>query len=169
MWGMSTSPASEVNAYAPPQADTTVAPVLPSLVSEDAPPNVKVAGWLMIVNAALVLISRIILPMTVPVGFLPAIIDLLIGSSLARGKTSLRLWALIRCVGGVVLSGVFLLPHDQYLEFGVAVAACGSLFALLLGRARMPRIVICCVVFGLYLIVNLIGLVALAGAASVLR
>ena len=169
MWAMSTSPAPEVNAYAPPQADTTIAPALPSLISEEAPANVKVAGWLMIINAALVLISRIVLPATVAIGFLPAIIDLLIGSSLARGRTSLRLWAMIRCVGGVVLTGIFLLPHGQYLEFGITVAACGALFGLLIGRAGMARIVICSVVFGLYLIVSLIGLVALAGAASVLR
>lgn len=165
---MSTSPTPEVNAYAPPQADTTVAPVLPSIKSADVPTNVKIAGWLMIANAAMVLISRVVLPTSVAVGFLPAIIDLVIGASLARGNGQLRIWAMVRCVGGAVLFGGLLLSQGNTIDFVVTLVGCGALFALLVGRAGVARIAICTTLFGLFLIVNLIGVIMLAGASSAL-
>ena len=167
---MSTSPTPEVNAYAPPQADTNVAAPLPSMaIRADVPTNVRIAGWLMIANAAMVLISRIVLPTSVAVGFLPAIIDLVIGASLARGNGQLRIWAMVRCVGGAVLFGGLLLSQGNTIDFVVTLVGCGSLFALLMGRAGVARIAICTTLFGLFLIVNLIGVIMLAGATSLLR
>ena len=167
MWGMSQP---EINAYAPPQADTNVAaPVLPSLAGQDVPRNVRIAGWLMIANAAMVLVSRLFLPAAVAVGLLPAIIDLIIGTSLARGRGQLRIWAMIRCVGGAVLFGGLLLSQGNYIDFGMTLAGCTSLFVLLMGRAGVARIAICCSIFGLFLLVNLITVIMLANGASLLR
>jgi hypothetical protein len=167
---MSTSPQPEVNAYAPPQADTTITPVLPSLAGESVPTNVKVAGWLMIANGALMLITKLVAPVAAgPIGIVPGIIDFLIGSSLARGNGRFRIWAIIRLCLGAVLYSVLLLPRGDYIEAAVAYAAFGSLLGLLFGRAGVARIAICSAVFGLYLLLSLIGLVALANGSSLLR
>jgi hypothetical protein len=167
---MSTSPTPELNAYAPPQADTTVAPVLPSLAGETVPTNVKVAGWLMIANGALLLITKFVAPIGAgPVGIVPAIIDFLIGSSLARGNGRFRIWAIIRLCLGAVLYTALLLPRGNYIEVGIAYAAIASLLGLLFGRAGVARIAICCSVYGLYLLLSLVGIVALASGSSLLR
>jgi hypothetical protein len=62
-----------------------------------------------------------------------------------------------------VLSGVLLLTsHGNTIDFALTLVACASLFVLLLGRGGTARIAVCASVFGLYLLINVVGLVILS-------
>ncbi|MRG90555.1 hypothetical protein [Polyangium spumosum] len=166
-----TNPASdapkppETNAYAPPTAPLPAPPVLrsPDVVTTGQ----RIAGGLLIVNAVLVLIEAAVLPpdpdptpLTSPGRtFLPAIIDVAIGISLLARNRKFLPWAIVRVVFGLIVLTAVLAFKDPFLAV-MQVVVSGSLLLLLVGDAGKPRVAVGGVLFGVYALINVLGLSA---------
>lgn len=160
----------EQNPYAPPIASHEVS-------EEKRPPpplgvatkGQRVAGALLIANAALIVLSMVVTAGTpetsagTPGGsLLPAAIDLGIGVSLVSGKSTTARWAVLRAgVGLVVWAGVQA-TKGEWILVALQTLVCASFLVLLIGNAGRARIAAGATAFGLYALVSLVGLVALA-------
>jgi hypothetical protein len=155
-------PSPELDAYAPPKADTALAPSAPVSLLKGVTRGTRIAGALLLTNAIVVLAERVLLPQVAGGAFVAApFIDAIIGISLLLGRPTLRVWALVRCVlGGVVFVGISVARQD-YVTAGMQAMLSGSLIALLIGDAGLARIIISCVLFGICMLLELIDLVTL--------
>ncbi|MDI1444808.1 hypothetical protein [Polyangium sp. 6x1] len=159
------APPPEANAYAPPTAPLGEPPVLraPDAVT----PAQRIAGGLLIVNAALVLIEAAFLPsdpdptpLTSPGrSILPAIIDIVIGISLLSNNRKFLPWAIVRVAFGLVVLTALLAFKDPFLAV-MQVVVSGSFLLLLIGDAGKPRMAVGGALFGLYALISVLGLSA---------
>jgi hypothetical protein len=152
------------NPYAPPTADV-VAPPAPkrTLIPSEVTQGARIAGGLLIVNGVLAIIDKLATAGTAPSGGLgggvvPIIIDFLIGFSLVNRNPKYLGWAILRAVlGGVIFSLVHVASGNiMLMVFQLAVS--GSFLLLLVGDAGKARIGIACSLFGLYALLEIIGL-----------
>ena len=166
---MSEPAVNPVNPYAPPKSnDQPPAPETDYSLTGELSKAARIAGALMIVNGILVAIE---FAMTAgksgpgAPGFrspLPAIIDILIGVSLVRGNPKYKTWAMVRvCLGAAVFFAISAFGGDLFTA-AFTLIGCGALFALLLGNAGKARTIIASVVFGIYLLLEVIGLFSMA-------
>jgi hypothetical protein len=158
-----------VDPYAPPTAALNpYAAQAPVLEAPSIAP--RVAGGLLLVNAALVLLELVALPAqaasgsTTPFdnparGTISAFIDIGIGIALLGGNRGVIPWAIMRAALGMVLLAGLALLNDPVVAV-LQMMMCGSILALLIGNAGKPRIAVGASFFGLYALVNLIGLAA---------
>lgn len=155
----------EANAYAPPTAPLREMP--PERAPHEVTPAQRLAGGLLIVNAALVLIEAVALPpdpnptpLTSPGrSFLPAIIDVVIGISLLSKNRKFLPWAVVRVAFGLVVLTALLAFKDPFLAV-MQVVVSGSFLLLLVGDAGKPRMAIGGALFGLYAFISVLGLSA---------
>jgi len=158
-------PPPEANAYAPPMAPLPTPPVMraPDAVTTGQ----RIAGGLLIVNAAIVLLEMAVLPadpnptpLTSPGrNIIPALIDVGIGISLLTGNRKLLPWAVVRVVFGLVILTALQAFKDPFLAV-MQVLVSGSLLLLLVGEAGKPRMAVGGALFGFYALVNVLGLSA---------
>jgi hypothetical protein len=136
-------------------------------VTVTSPPSsmqgARIAGVLLLVNAALVVVDNVLMPSAkgVPSSVVPAVIDVLIGASLVRGDKKYLNWAIVRAIGGAVIWTALSLANGERFVAALQVLVSASLLGLLLGQPGRARIVAACVAFGLY------GLVEVAGVVTV--
>lgn len=168
-------PANPFNPYARPIQAEPERPVVPG-VPEPVGPARRLAGALLIANAILVLVWAAVAPSvapspTLPAGtdafqmgtgvgsVLPAIIDIAIGVSLLRGSAALVPWAIVRCVGGLVLSMVIYLTQNPLAVLQQAVLT-GAIIGLLAGHAGRARTAVAGSAAGLSLVLEMVGIAA---------
>ncbi len=145
----------------PQQADSVAPP------PETLTLGQQIAGGLLIVNAIFVLLSEVLIPADPKLGpmfapgrsVMPALIDLLIGVSLLRGKPKYRTWALLRVVIGTVLFTALAWGKDPLISASQLMIGV-SLLLFLVGDAARPRLVAGGALFFLYALLNLSGLSA---------
>ncbi|HZS40828.1 MAG TPA: hypothetical protein VFF06_28540 [Polyangia bacterium] len=160
---------AEINPYAPPETDhvepppSEPPPLKPRAFAGEITRGARIAGACLIVNALLVFAEKIFVKDSgggASVGIAP-IIDLVIGGALAAGQGKYRTWALVRCVLGALVFGALSLSGGDMISFGLQLAVSGALIALLVGDPGLARTIVATVVFGLYVIVCVLGLVVL--------
>ncbi|MDI3286356.1 hypothetical protein [Polyangium sp. 15x6] len=159
------APPPEANAYAPPTAPLREPP--PERAPHEVTPAQRIAGGLLIVNAVLVLIEAAVLPpdpnptpLTSPGrSFLPAIIDIVIGVSLVSKNRKFLPWAVVRVAFGLVVLTALLAFKDPFLAV-MQVVVSGSFLLLLVGDAGKPRMAVGGALFGIYALINVLGLSA---------
>ena len=88
----------------------------------------------------------------------PTIIDFLIGVSLAGGKDKYLTWAIVRVAFGAVLFSRIALSQGKYVMVPFQLVLSGSFLALLIGNADKTRIILGCIGFGLYVLLEVLGL-----------
>lgn len=171
-------PAIALNPYArPAQAEPEAPPVRPG-APRPAGPAHRIAGAVLVLNAVLVLLWVGVAPAAGPqaggdpllagggVGsIVPAIIDLAIGASLLRGSATLAPWAMVRCVGGLLLSLVVYATKNPLAVAQQAVLS-GAIIALLAGRAGPARTAVASSLAGLSLVLELVGIAVVAGGSN---
>jgi hypothetical protein len=153
----------EPNPFAPPASDTqSPPPAPPSSVASLTGPNItrgaRIAGAFLIVNGVLVLGEKLAMPHAGSIGIAP-LFDFLIGGTLVAGHGKYRSWAIVRAALGAVVFTAMQLAGGDYIAGAMQIAVSGALLALLLGDAGVARIVVSCVVFGLYAVISLLGLI----------
>jgi hypothetical protein len=155
-----------VNPYTPPAADVAPAPapkrtLLPGEVTRGA----RIAGGLLLVNGVLAMVDKIASAGSAPSGGLgsgivPIVIDFVIGFSLLSRNAKYLGWAILRAaLGGVIFSLIHAFTGNIMLVV-LQVAVSGSFLLLLLGDAGKARIAIACSIFGLYALLEIIGLLS---------
>ena len=154
---------SEYDPYAPPREHDVVPVEAPYRAPGELPKAVRIAGALLLVNGALVLLEKVVLSSKItggsPVnGVLPVIFDVVIGVSLIKGNPKFRTWAIVRCVLGAILFSGIQIAAGQPVAVVIQLMVSGSLLALLVGDASKPRTALACGVFGIYVLLELIGL-----------
>ncbi|WNG34460.1 hypothetical protein F0U61_13075 [Archangium violaceum] len=150
----------------PPDIGEVSTPALES--SEDAQPNpaLKLAGGVLLLNAVLVLVEKVVAPQ---VGggfpgssnFVPAIIDAFIGVSLLRGNDKYRSLATVRVVLGLVILTVIHLVQKNVIAAVFQFFFSGTLLMLLLGSPSALRRGLALAGVGLCMLVEGVGLYAL--------
>jgi hypothetical protein len=154
--------------YAPPTAAIALHPTqAPALQELSIGP--RIAGGLLLVNAALVLLEFAIVksdaaggstPFDSPGrGLISACIDVGIGVSLLKNNRRVVPWAIARAAFGLVLLTLMLAFKDPYLA-AMQATMCGSMLALLIGNASKPRVAVAASFFGLYALLSFIGIAA---------
>lgn len=145
--------------------------------SLDATTGQRVAGGFLLVNALLTLGWLLAGPAataTVALGdispamtVVPAVIDLLVGTSLARGRKGLVALATLRAgLGGVLFTAMQI--HEP-ASAAAQVLLSGAVLLLLLGDAGRVRVALGAAVFAIYALLGSVGLVALAVGSNPLR
>jgi hypothetical protein len=128
----------------------------------------RIAGLLLILNAALLLVEAGLSPLLPDTGgprssmFLgSALLDVVIGVSLLLGHRKLALLGVVRSALGVAVFGVLYVKTAPLAAVFQALASTGLLL-LLIGNARTARMVIGSVIFGIYLMMASLSLVFVA-------
>ena len=135
----------------------------------ERPIAIRIAGALLLVNAAILIGEAILLPHTGPssssadplttrVPFVPAITDVVIGGFLLAGSMGVRVWAIVRALlGGLVYVGLHAVK-SEWLLAGMQALVSTSLLLLLIGNAQRVRIGVGLALFGFYCAVEAYGL-----------
>jgi hypothetical protein len=123
----------------------------------------RIAGVLLLVNAALVVVENVVMPSAKGAtnGVVPAVIDVLIGASLVRGDRKYLNWAIVRAVGGAVIWTALSLANGERFMAAMQVLVSASLLGLLVGQPGRARSAAACLAFGLYGLVEVAGVVSL--------
>lgn len=131
----------------------------------------RIAGGLLLINAAFVLIEAIVLKDPRPSSgsslasprtwVITALIDLVIGVSLLRGKRTLATWAIVRSAGGLLFGVALHLSTKNPLAAIMAAVLCASLLLLLIGQAGKVRIGFALAGTALMWLIEIVGLSAL--------
>jgi hypothetical protein len=154
------------NPYAPPAASFEPPEnSRPSRPPDTATRGQRLAGALLIVNAALVLIEAAV-TMGTPqpaeampsVGIVPAMIDVGIGASLVSGSRKTLKWAILRVVIGLVVWSGMQLVRGEWVMVALQAVVGGSFLLLLIGDAGRARIAVGASAFGLFALVSLLGI-----------
>lgn len=130
----------------------------------------QIAGGLLCINAALVLLSAFVIPVDPALGpmfapergIVPAIIDALIGVSLLSKKTKYIVWAIVvlaivrTVLGTVVYTALSITKEPMIAASQVMVGL--SLLLLLIGQAGRLRIGVASALFFVYSLLNISGL-----------
>lgn len=175
-------PPPAVNPYARPiQAEPEAErPVIPGLPPQASLAR-RLAGFFLLVNSVLVLVWVAVSPSAAQLGpgaagdpfqaaggagsIVPAIIDAFIGISLLRGSASLVPWAILRCIGGLVLSTAIYATKDPAVLVHQVLLS-GSLVGLLAGQAGRARTAIAGSLAGLALVLELFGIAVTAAGQN---
>lgn len=155
----------QADAYAPPTAPAPEPP--PAIVPYEATLGQRIAGGLLIANAAIVGLELLIMP-TDPTSkdpfsspgrsVVPAVIDVFIGVSLLSKNKKVLPWAIFRAALGLVLFlAIRAMQGDVFLAV-MQVAVSGSLLLLLIGDASKPRIAFASALFSIYGLLSLVGI-----------
>lgn len=164
------SKGSSQNPYAPPAAAPDPLPEVPLNKPTRASQGQRIAGALMLLNAAFIFAESVLIkeapnPATQALrpmfGLGPALIDVLIGAVLLSGVRSLATWAILRCSLGLVVGAALAWMNGPFAMV-MQIAMSGALLALLIGDAGRARILVASCAFGLYGIVELVGLASIA-------
>jgi hypothetical protein len=155
------------NPYAPPTASyEPPEDRRPSRPTDVATRGQRLAGALLIVNAALVFIDAVISTGTPEagaappgMGFVPAMIDVGIGVSLLSGSRKTLRWAVIRVVIGLVVWSGMQLVRGEWILMVLQALVGASFLLLLIGDAGRARIAVGASAFGLFTLVSLLGIV----------
>jgi hypothetical protein len=149
------------NPYAPPAADIAPPPPDRSFAAElrGDTRGRRIAGILLLANAALVGFAALFVPQAGARG-ISAVIDIAVAVALLRGYGSAANIALIRIAIAVVfalVAGV----GGNWETFMAAVPLALAFSLLLIGNPGKARIIVACVVFGLYYLLSVAGVVML--------
>jgi hypothetical protein len=171
---MSTEQETRPNPYARPAQATDPEP--PFRVPDNRPKPAgfarRLGGAMMIANGVLFLIELALRPsegagtaanaMSSPVfGIGPALLDILLGAILLRGSSSVATLAIVRCALGMT-AGAALRAGEGPVIVVYQVVLCGSLIGLLAGEAERLRTAIAGSVMGLCLMLEMVGIAAIA-------
>jgi hypothetical protein len=125
----------------------------------------RIAGALMIINAALLLAQASVAPILPDIGgprpsmlLGSALFDAVIGLSLLLGYRKLAALAILRVALGLVVLTALYIKSDPLVAVFQVVASTGLLL-LLTGEAKRARVLIGSIVFGLYLMMASTSLV----------
>ncbi|MDC0720973.1 hypothetical protein [Nannocystis bainbridge] len=124
----------------------------------------RIAGALMIVNAALVLCETYMMPASTRgdllTGSFPiaALIDVALGVSLLSGSTGAVTLSIVRVGLGLVLFTLLRALTGEWLAAGMQVGVSLAFLLLLVGHAKRVRIGLAALLFGLYLALESFGL-----------
>jgi hypothetical protein len=144
------------NPYAPPQSPdsgATSAAAVPGVAL-----GMRVAGLLLILNGALAGLEFLDARGQ---NILPIIIDILIGISLLQGKVRWRTLAIVRvALGAAIFTAIHLIGADYVLAV-LQLVVSGSLLLVLVGEAKKVRIAVACSLFGVYALLEVVGLLLL--------
>lgn len=163
------SKGSSKNPYAPPAAAPEPLPEVPLNKPSRASKGQRIAGALMLLNAAFIFAESVLIkeapnPTTQALrpmfGLGPALIDVLIGAVLLSGIRSLATWAILRCSLGLVVGAALAWMNGPFAMV-MQIAMSGALLALLIGDAGRARILVASCAFGLYGIVEIVGLASI--------
>jgi hypothetical protein len=123
---------------------------------------VRIAGGLLVVNGVLAIVEKAATAgadgsgPTSGVG--PIVIDFIIGFSLAAHNARLRNWAILRAaLGGLIFAGIQFFQGSTVLGV-IQLAVSASFLMLLIGVPGKPRIAVACSLYGLYVLLELVGL-----------
>lgn len=127
----------------------------------------RIAGGLLLVNAAFVLASAALDPDSLKIGGfsrgpLSVVLDLIIGVTLLSRSRSLLWLALVRVTIGMLMFIGLSVASGEHLAAVVQSFLSGALLLLLIGRAGRARIVVACALFSVYALVALVGLYGLS-------
>lgn len=137
----------------------------------------RVAGALMIVNAALVLLEAFMIPgsgkpdlLLTPSFPVTALIDIALGVSLLSGSAGAVRLSVIRVALGLVLFTLIRLLAGDWLAAGMQLGVSAAFLLLLLGHPRRLQIGLAAALFGLYLALEGLGLyIVLSGQNPLAR
>jgi hypothetical protein len=127
----------------------------------------RIAGGLLLANAALVLASAALDPDSLKIagvsrGPLSVVLDLVIGITLLNRSRSLLWLALVRVVIGLVVFVGLMVAKGEHLAAVVQSFLSCALLLLLIGHAGRARIVVASVMFAVYALVAAVGLYGLS-------
>ncbi len=155
----------QANAYAPPTAPMQERP--PPIVPFEATLGQRIAGALLIANAAIVGLEMLLMTPDPTLkdpfsssgrSVVPALIDVIIGVYLLSKNKKVVPWAIFRAaLGLVIFVAVRVVQGDAFLAV-MQIAVSGSLLLLLIGDASKPRIAVGGALFGVYGLLSLVGI-----------
>ncbi len=135
------------------------------LQSRQATPSQRIAGGMLVVNAALSLVALEVVPTAMksaaflgPGTIVSAIFDVVIGTLLIMNYGRLVPWAMVRTVLGLLLFTLLHVSAGDLLSAGIQVGISCALLLLLIGRAGVVRLGVGCVLFSGYLLLSVAGL-----------
>ena len=140
----------------------------------DASAAQRLAGALLLVNAALVLLSAALDPESLKIaglsrGPLSVILDLVVGVSLVAGSRKLVVLGIVRVVLGMVLFVGLMAAKGEVFASVVQAGLSTSLLLLLIGQAGRVRIIVAAVLFSSYAAIALAGLYGLSTGRDVIQ
>lgn len=161
------------NPYAEPSQATQPEPPPRAARSKRAGTAQRIAGGLMMLNGALVLLEAALAPHAAPgavsaataTGIVPAILDIAIGIALLSGNGVLVMFAIVRTVLGMTVGTALRLQEGPGVMI-YQVALCGSLLGLLVGEAGRLRMAIAGSAMGACLLLEIVGLAGLATGSN---
>jgi hypothetical protein len=158
------------NVYAPPQAVFQAAPPVARpapriLAPDEVPLGARLAGIVFVLNGICLLIESGMgvknasnaITSGPPIS---AFVDLLVGAFLLAGAAKVLGWARARVILGAVILPLALFVQGNAMMAGIQIAFSLSLLALLVGDASKLRIGVAMTVLGLYITLELVGLVS---------
>jgi hypothetical protein len=154
---------NDTNPYSPPEMDGVV-PAEPEH-QEDGKKMLFLGGILLLVNSALVLAERLLLPNAGQApfgGIAPAIIDIVLAVSFLGGNPKWKGFAIFRIVAGLLLVGGMNIANGDYFTPVFALVGYGGLLLVLIGQASRVRGYIGAGLFGLFVVLEIIGLLVLS-------
>jgi hypothetical protein len=160
------------NVYAPPRAGLEpAAPVarpalkLKTQSQDEVPLGARLAGLVLILNGIGLLIERGMGEKTA--GPPSAVfVDILVGGLLIAGVAKTLPWAKIRVGLGAIVLPILLISQGNAMMAGFQIAFSLSLLALLIGDASKLRIGAAMTVLGLYMTLEVVGLMSGPGPES---
>ena len=157
----------ESNPYAPPVAPDQPPPAVDNLlINAGDPAQLKTAGILLLVNAVVVVISMVAMPGASFGGPLPAVIDALIAVSFLKGNDRYRTFAIVRVVLGLLVFTGINIAKGDFIDVGASLVGYGGLLLVLVGKPQRARLVAGAVIFGLFVLLELVGLAVISSGRS---
>ncbi len=155
------------DAYAPPTTPMQP-PIAPQPISPyHATLGQRIAGALLISNAAIVALERIVMPSD-PTSkdpfdspsrvIMPILIDVAVGVALLMKTKGVVPWAIFRAALGLVVFVVLRLVQGDMFLAVMQIAVSSALLLLLIGDAGKPRIAVGGALFGMYALLSLVGI-----------
>lgn len=156
----------ESNPYAPPAAPDQPPPAVDNLlINAGDPAQLKTAGILLLVNAVVVVLERVMTlgqPGPSFGGVAPAVIDTLIAVSFLKGNDRYRTFAIVRVVLGLLLFSGLNIAQGDYFTVLASLVGYGGLLLVLVGRPQRARLITGTVLFGLFVLLELVGLAVIS-------
>lgn len=154
------------NPYAPPVAPDQPPPAVDNLlINAGDPAQLRVAGILLLVNAAVVLVERVLTigqPGPSFGGIGPAVIDSLIAVSFLKGNDRYRTFAIVRVILGLLLFTGLNISQGDFVSIAASIVGYGGLLLVLVGKPQRTRLITGTVLFGLFVLLELVGLAVIS-------
>lgn len=158
-----------LNPYAPPAAAEEAPPPPKPITSlSDMTLGARIAGGLLVANGLLNVLEWIVMSGKGGKGpsILPVVLDFVIGASLLGNNPKFRAWAVLRAALGAVIFAGIQAASGEYFLCVLQLAVSSSFLMLLLGDAGKVRIGASCTIFGIYTLLEIVGLISITSGAG---